>query len=160
MKQVIRITTVGSMTEEIDLARPGSEPEPEELYVLMRIAAGGYLWRIAEREVTPEAPLPPAAEAAVSWVSEHPSQFDNDRVDRLAKTLFWALSSHGSFALTTEGSTASNAEDVLDHGFRCIAEWACDEEGIVASRIRVGGEGMRSVFHAGVALREVEPYIE
>jgi hypothetical protein len=151
-KHVVRITTIGSVTEEIGPITPGSDPVPEELYVLMRIAAGGYLWRVAEREVTPEAPLPPAAEAAVSWMSEHPSEFDTDRADRLANALFWALSSYGSFALATE--------DALDHGFRCIAEWACDEEGVVTSQIRVGEEGMRSAFNAGVALREVAAYIE
>src|SRR5581483_426671 len=122
-------------------AEPDKARMNRETNVLMLLAAGGYLWRAAEREMIPEGPPLREAEFAVQWMSEHPSADDNERFEKLARATFWTVESLSSLALPPDVA-AANGDATLDFGFEAVAEFACDQEGLDATDVLVGAEGM------------------
>jgi hypothetical protein len=139
----------------------GHEPDESvvnsETRALMLLAAGGYLWRDAEREATRfSAPLP-AAQSAVDWMTEHPNAADTEPFERLARAVFWTVASLGSLALPPESGLA-HGDVSLDVGYDSMATFACDREGLHRNGMVIGEEGMRAAFTSGVALREIEPF--
>jgi Short C-terminal domain len=160
IRYVGNLTSVGFAMAAMDNNIESEEAQTDEMRVLILIAASGYVWRAAERETLPE--LPPLQEVtfAVKWMNDHPNEADTERFERLAKAIFWTLSSGGSLALPDDSQV--DGEAVLDVGFDLIAEAMCERAGfdpdtmLVADDLLTGDDGMRSAFKAGVALRELE----
>lgn len=149
------------MTFVVEAMERDAEPDASimsaETNVLMLLAAGGYLWRDAERWATGyDAPLD-AAQSAVDWMTEHPHEDENERFEKLARAVFWTLETFSSLALPPE-SGAMHGEASLDVGFEGMAEFSCDTEGLDRGSMTIGQEGMRAAFTSGVALREVQRY--
>jgi hypothetical protein len=157
IRHIVRSTSANYV---IDAMERDEEPDraqmDRETRVLMFLAAGGYLWREAERENIGQPPME-EAEFAVEWMNDHPTPGEDERFERLARGIFWMLEGLGPFALPSDDGVDNEA--ALEVGFEAMALFACEEEGLHPSEITLGQDGMRAAFNAGIALREVEPLV-
>jgi hypothetical protein len=158
IREVTRRSSLSFVMEAMDRgAEPDEEIVAREQALLLLVAAGGYLWRHAERDVLQyDAPLA-QAEFAIDFMKEHPNAADTEPFELIARAVMWTLESLTTLSLPSECGM-EHGDASLDVGYESIVPWCCDREGLDRGALTIDEDGLRDAFTTGVALREVERY--
>ncbi len=156
IRHIVRRTSAIYAIDAVERdAEPDQNQVSRETNVLIRIAAGGYLWRDAERELVADGKPLAATELAAQWTREHPSAEENERFEKLARAIFWTLEALAPLHLPADTCEVDTAA-LFDAGFYSVAEFALSTEELAPSDMLIAEDEMRAAFDAGVALRELE----